>query len=225
MSSGLRRWPLLALLIGAFVAVLTTGALAAVTWPADAPTLKPGARFPMLDEEAEQELLEQDLEFVRGRTAGDIPLDIRRAGQLRAAALRHGRGLDRTRPPAGPATFGGAWSQIGPAPIGEITRSSLSLVPMNGRIGALAVRPSNGQIILGGAQGGIWLFDDATGTWSPKTNDKETQAIGALAVAPSDDAIVYAGTGEGALSGDSYFGSGILRSTDGGNTWTKVSGD
>src|SRR5207302_8414015 len=36
---------------------------------------------------------------------------------------------------------------------------------------------------------------------------------------------VYAGTGEGALSGDSYFGNGILRSTDGGATWTPVSGD
>jgi photosystem II stability/assembly factor-like uncharacterized protein len=96
---------------------------------------------------------------------------------------------------------------------------------MNGRIGALAIRPSNGQIILGGAQGGIWLFDDATGTWSPRTNDKETQAIGSLAIAPSDDAIIYAGTGEGALSGDSYFGNGILRSTNGGQTWTKVSGD
>src|SRR4051794_25183492 len=219
------RWPLLGLLIAAFVAVLATGAVAAVNWGPDAPTLNPGARFPVLDEKAEQELLRQDLEFVSGRTAGDIPLDVRRAGELRSAGLRHGRALDHTRPPVGPTTFSGAWSQIGPAPIGEITRSTQSLVPMNGRIGALAIRPSNGQIILGGAQGGIWSFDDATGTWSPKTNDKETQAIGALAVAPSDDAVIYAGTGEGALSGDSYFGSGILRSTDGGNTWTKVSGD
>jgi uncharacterized repeat protein (TIGR01451 family) len=225
MGNGFRRWPLVGLLMCALVAASAGGALAATNWGPDAPVLKPGARFPMLDEEAEQELLRRDLEFVAGRTAGDVPLDIRRAGELRGVALRHGRGLDRTRPAAGPATFNGSWTQIGPAPIGEITRSSLSLVPMNGRVGALAIRPSNGQIILGGAQGGIWLFDDAAGTWSPRTNDKETQAIGALAVAPSDDAIVYAGTGEGALSGDSYFGSGVLRSTNGGSTWTKVSGD
>src|SRR5690348_17674312 len=50
-------------------------------------------------------------------------------------------------------------------------------------------------------------------------------AIGAIAVAPSNDMVVYAGTGEGALSGDSYFGHGILKSTDGGSTWTNVSGD
>ena len=46
-----------------------------------------------------------------------------------------------------------------------------------------------------------------------------------IAVDPSTDAVIYAGTGEGALSGDSYFGNGILRSTDGGGTWSKVSGD
>ena len=96
---------------------------------------------------------------------------------------------------------------------------------MSGRIGALAVRPSNGQFILGAAQGGIWLFNSVTGTWSTKTTDQTTQAIGALAIAPSNDAIIYAGTGEGALSGDSYFGNGVLKSTDGGNTWTHVSGD
>src|SRR5437764_337263 len=49
--------------------------------------------------------------------------------------------------------------------------------------------------------------------------------MGALAIAPSNDAVVYAGTGEGALSGDSYFGNGILKSTDGGFTWSHVSGD
>ena len=34
---------------------------------------------------------------------------------------------------------------------------------MSGRIGALAIRPSNGQFILGAAQGGIWLYDGADG--------------------------------------------------------------
>ena len=96
---------------------------------------------------------------------------------------------------------------------------------MSGRIGALVVRPSTGQFILGAAQGGIWVYNSATGTWSAKTSDQETQAIGALAIAPSNDSIIYAGTGEGALSGDSYFGDGVLKSTDGGNTWTHVSGD
>ena len=35
--------------------------------------------------------------------------------------------------------------------------------------------------------------------------------------------IVYMGSGEGALSGDSYYGDGFYRSTDGGVTWQHVS--
>ena len=96
---------------------------------------------------------------------------------------------------------------------------------MSGRIGALAIRPSNGKFILGAAQGGIWLYDSGDGNVVGEDDDQTTQSIGALAVAPRNDAIIYAGTGEGALSGDSYFGNGVLKSTDGGNTWAKVSDD
>ena len=95
---------------------------------------------------------------------------------------------------------------------------------MAGRIGALAIR-KDGTRILAGAQGGIWLWDPATTNWVPKTDTMPSLAMGSLAVAPSNDLVVYAGTGEGHLSGDSYFGNGVLKSTDGGNTWFHVSGD
>ena len=45
--------------------------------------------------------------------------------------------------------------------------------------------------------------------------------MGALAIAKSDEQVMYLGSGEGALSGDSYFGNGIYRSADGGATWTQ----
>ena len=93
---------------------------------------------------------------------------------------------------------------------------------MAGRIGALAIR-KDGTRILGAAQGGIWIWNGTT--WVAKTDNLPSLAIGALAVAPSNDSVVYAGTGEGALSGDSYFGNGILKSTDGGASWSHVSGD
>src|SRR5439155_9006991 len=80
------------------------------------------------------------------------------------------------------------------------------------------------------ASGGIWTMDNgvavgANGTWVPRTSDAETQTIGAITIAPSDPNVVYAGTGEVALSGDSVYGDGILKSTDGGTTWSHVSGD
>ncbi len=117
------------------------------------------------------------------------------------------------------------WSAIGPIPSFSVEASQDATGHRSGRIGALAIRPSNGQLILAAAQGGIWLYDDATGTWTPKTDDQASLSMGALAIAPSDDTIIYAGTGEGALSGDSYFGNGVMKSTDGGETWTHVSGD
>ncbi|HEU0317129.1 MAG TPA: hypothetical protein VFR49_07365, partial [Solirubrobacteraceae bacterium] len=183
------------------LAVLAGGALAVASLGPDDPTYVPGTPFPKLDEAQEQQLLERDKEFVADRTAGDNPLDIAYAGQLRAKSAKAAKDLAKSPPPpAVPPTFTGAWSSVGERPIGEITRSSFSLASMNGRIGALAIRPSSGQLILGGAQGGIWTYDAGSNQWTPRTDDQQTQAIGSLAVAPTDDNVVYAGTGEGALS-------------------------
>jgi uncharacterized repeat protein (TIGR01451 family) len=224
-----RFWRLrVAALFAVFSAVLITSALAmAGVGPFDGDTavLRPAAT-PQVEEENEKELLERDLAFTTRRTAGDIQLDNQQAGALRAAAARTAARLRKEgTPPSGATTFNGAWTGVGPNPIVQVARAGGPFVAMSGRIGALAIRPSNGQFILGGAQGGIWLYNAATGTWSAKTDNLPALSIGALAVAPSNDAIVYAGTGEGALSGDSYFGNGVLKSTDGGQTWTHVSGD
>jgi uncharacterized repeat protein (TIGR01451 family) len=196
----------------------------------DTPLMSAGARPLAFNEEDEQRLLEQDFSFISNRLAGDRPLTLAQAGQLRSAAAHQAQVIRKDGiPTAGPSTFTGAWAQIGPNPIVQGLRSpdpnGQRFGAMSGRIGALAIRPSNGQFILGAAQGGIWLYDPGTGQWSAKTDDLPSLSIGALAIAPTNDAIVYAGTGEGALSGDSYFGNGILRSTDGGNTWSHVSGD
>ena len=69
------------------------------------------------------------------------------------------------------------------------------------------------------------MLGPTASAWVAKTDSLPSLAIGALAIAPTNDNIIYAGTGEGALSGDSYTGNGILKSTDGGNTWAQVSGD
>jgi uncharacterized repeat protein (TIGR01451 family) len=195
----------------------------------DTPTLRPGAQPLQVNEEDEERLLEQDLSFISNRLAGDRPLTLSQAGQLRSAAAHQAQLIRKEGlPTAGPTTFTGAWAALGPNPIVQGLRSpdpnGQRFGAMSGRIGALAIRPSNGQFILGAAQGGIWLYDSTSGTWTAKTDDLPSLSIGALAIAPTNDAIVYAGTGEGALSGDSYFGNGILKSTDGGQTWSHVSG-
>ncbi len=187
------------------------------------PYLQPG-RDP-LDEgdDEDEELLKADDAVITRRTAGDVHLSVDQAANDRANAHDAGKHLVKD-PPISPPTFTGPWTEISPNPIVQITRGSGSAYAVAGRVSALAIRPSNGLKILGAAQGGIWTYDEATGTWIPRTDDQSTLSIGSIAIAPSDDAIVYAGTGEGNLSGDSYFGNGFLKSTDGGIHWAPIGG-
>ena len=194
----------------------------------DTPTLWSGAQPLTQDEQAEARLLALDTAFTTRRTAGDRQLSSDQAGADRSKAAGDAAAIrsQRLRTAVGPTTFNSTWAGLGPNPIVQVTRSGPGIfTAMSGRIGALAIRPSTHQFILGAAQGGIWLYDPTAGTWTPETDSLASLSIGALAVAPSNDSIVYAGTGEGALSGDSYFGNGIMKSTDGGVTWAHVSGD
>src|SRR5262249_814550 len=95
-------------------------------------------------------------------------------------------------------------------------------------VSALAIRSTPPYTIyLGGAQGGVWVGLPPTGTlattWTPKTDQLASLAIGSIALAPSNEDVIYVGTGEGNLSGDSYFGNGVLKSTDAGNSFAKIS--
>ena len=188
------------------------------------PYLQPG-RAPLDSGDDEDELAaKRDDAFIGRRTAGDVRLSVDQAGKDRAAAHAAAKEMKKGTPTS-PPTYTGAWSQIGPNPIVQVTRGSNSFYAVAGRVSALAIRPSNGLKILGAAHGGIWTYDEATGTWTSRTDAQATLATGAIAIAPSNDAIVYAGTGEGNLSGDSYFGNGFLKSTDGGINWAPVGGN
>lgn len=152
--------------------------------------------------------------------SGDNQLSEQQAAALRLSASQAAAGIASESVTGKPR--GGTWKSQGPDPIVQVARTSNTFSAMSGRVAALAIR-NDGTIILGAAQGGIWTYDPAKGgTWTSRTKDSDTQAVGALAIAPSDDNIVYMGSGEGALSGDSYYGTGIYKSTDGGVTWQHV---
>jgi photosystem II stability/assembly factor-like uncharacterized protein len=132
----------------------------------------------------------------------------------RAAALEVVE-AERARHPEGSLT----WQPLGPAPTTAFPVSS-------GRVSAVAVDPSNASHwLIGGAQGGIWETTDAGATWAPRTDGAPSLAMGAIAFAPGSPNVVYAGTGEAHFSGDSYGGAGVLKSTDGGTTWTSLAQD
>jgi len=207
-------------MLGAFAG---TGYAVTVPSPVgDAPVMIPGSE-PLGEDEGGDDILIND-DYVLSREAGDQPLTVEQAGQLRSAGADKARKIRQQPIPSATVTFKSAWAGIGPSPIIQSQRSDGSLAAVSGRVGALAIR-QNGRFILGAAQGGIWTMDPGTDIWVPRTDTLSSLATGAVLVAPSNDNVIYVGTGEGALSGDSYAGNGILKSTDGGNTWQHVSGD
>jgi large repetitive protein len=105
-----------------------------------------------------------------------------------------------------------------------------------GRATAVVIDPADSTgntVYIGGAQSGIWKSTNATNAvandvaWTPITDNQATLSIGAIAIQPGNrdpaKSLILAATGEANNSGDSYFGLGILRSPDAGNTWTLVS--
>lgn len=114
------------------------------------------------------------------------------------------------------------WTPIGPQP----TRSYAPLFSNfgfnSGRINAIAVSPADPQIILVGAStGGIWRSSDGGSTFTPVSDSQVDLAVGAIAFSRSSPNIVYAGMGDMQACCD-YLGSGILKSTDAGLTWTHI---
>jgi photosystem II stability/assembly factor-like uncharacterized protein len=117
----------------------------------------------------------------------------------------------------------GSWASMGPSSLQDCgTGSPVDLC--SGRVTAIAIDPNHPETIyVGGAQGGVWKSTDNGTTWAPLM-DKLTDgslAIGSIAIAPNGD--IYVGTGEGNNSGDSYYGAGVLKSTDDGRTWVQLS--
>jgi photosystem II stability/assembly factor-like uncharacterized protein len=125
---------------------------------------------------------------------------------------------------------GPKWRPLGPEtiPDGQTDASAGQLSPVSGRVSAIATDPSDPDVVYAaGAQGGVWKTRNALSkkpSWDPLTDHEASLAVGAIAIDPVNPNIIYVGTGEANLSCDSYYGQGVLRSTDGGKRWTLLGG-
>ena len=146
------------------------------------------------------------------RKAASSALDMEQIGQLYLEVATNILGSP-------PTATGPQWRSLGPWTITNGQTYGTSRVNVSGRVAAIAVDPGNpAHVLMGAANGGVWESRDRGGSWAPRTDYAATLAVGAIAFDPSNPAIVYCGTGEG--NWWSYLGAGVLRSTDGGTTWT-----
>ncbi len=90
-----------------------------------------------------------------------------------------------------------------------------------GRVDAVAGHPTKPMVFYFGAvNGGVWKSTNGGQTWRNLTDGKsDISSVGAIAVAPSDPNVIYVGTGESQLREDLTYGTGVYRSTDGGESW------
>lgn len=114
-----------------------------------------------------------------------------------------------------------AWTEIGPAPIPNSQVETPPITTASGRVTAIAVHPTNPDIVyVGAAQGGVYRTTDGGTNWNPIFDSAQSLAVGAIAIAPSSPETVYIGTGEPNFSSDSFFGVGIYRIDNASTTAT-----
>ena len=133
-----------------------------------------------------------------------------------------------------PTVNSNAWQPQGPGAAGRngglFDGQVDNVEPNNAVIGAIhtvLAHPTDVDILyIGATNGGVWKTTNATATnpdWTPLIDDMGAMSIGAMAFDRNDPEVVLVGFGRysslGRRGGDR---NGLLLSTDGGATWTKL---
>lgn len=109
---------------------------------------------------------------------------------------------------------GGNWTPLG-----------ASYVPSGGggagRLNCIRFHPANPAIWYAGAPaGGLWKTTNSGASWTTATDQLPTLGVSDVAVDPANTNVMYLGTGDCDAS-DSH-GVGVLKSVDGGITWSST---
>src|SRR5579862_2649651 len=155
------------------------------------------------------------------------------AEMLAEARSQHHALAATTQTGSGNTNLTAPWQPVGPA---QVTTAAYGAV--TGRVSSIAVDPSDpsgNTVYVGTTGGGLWKSTNAavtpaSVTFAPLTDTLSIYAgasvaslsIGAVSVQPGGTGIVLAGTGDPNDATDSYYGAGILRSSDGGVTWSLI---
>ena len=114
------------------------------------------------------------------------------------------------------STKGGAnWTYLGPT---HLPNATMPDYPGMGRINAIAFHPTDTNIIwIGSPGGGLWKTTDGGNTWTSKGDNLPVMGISDIAIDPTNANVMYLVTGD--ADGQHNNSVGLLKSTDGGNSW------
>jgi hypothetical protein len=122
------------------------------------------------------------------------------------------------------------WVPNGPGPNSHGQVENITRGEVVGAINAVALHPTDENIVFVGAvNGGIWRTDNAMATnptWNQQTDTAQSLSIGALEFDPTDASNQTLVAGIGRFSSFLRMGgarTGLLRTTD-GSTWTAING-
>lgn len=105
---------------------------------------------------------------------------------------------------------------------------------IGGRVVCMAIDPNNtNNLWVGSASGGIWKSINAGSSWVSVPTNLPVLGVSSILIDPSNSNIIYAGTGEvyhtevdvmgfNVWKTRGTYGIGVIKSTDGGVTWTQV---
>lgn len=87
-----------------------------------------------------------------------------------------------------------------------------------GRINCVAFHPSDAnQLWVGSPGGGLWKSIDGGDNWFTTFDQNTVLGVSSIVIQSDNPNILYIATGDG--DGFDTFSTGVLKSTDGGNTW------
>ena len=123
------------------------------------------------------------------------------------------------------------WTPQGPRPTTRGQVEGLVDKEVVGAIKAVAAHPTSPDIVyVGAVNGGVWRTRNARSarpTWEQLTDAQRSLSIGALEFDPTDSTHQTLVAGTGRFSSLNFIGGaliGVLRTTDGGATWTTLDG-
>jgi hypothetical protein len=125
-----------------------------------------------------------------------------------------------------------SWVAQGPSPATGGQVENVSEGEVSGALKSIAVHPSAPNVVyVGSVNGGVWKTANAMDprpTWTQLTDDQASLSIGDVEFDPTDATTMTLVAGIGRFSSLGTAGgrrAGILRTTDGGATWTPLDGN